>query len=210
VGVCGIWVASPQVIYAVGRWSGPPILVRSVDGGRTWRSSSLAPLATGLVDVHFFDDRHGLVVGGDGVGPEPAQQESSHTVVLMTDDGGDSWRVVYRGPTAGKWAWKISFPTPQVGYVSTQGPTLDGTVLKTTDGGVTWTALAVGAPEGFSGIGFATTSLGWVASDTTVYETRDGGATWARIALGRSINRFRFLGDTAGYAAGLTVYRWRR
>lgn len=205
-GICSMFALSTSTVYAVGRWSGPAVFTRTRDGGQSWRSVSLAPLATGIVDLHFFDQMRGIAVGGDGVGRLPEQQMSSHTVILATDDGGDTWRIVYRGNTAGKWAWKISFPTRQIGYVSTQGPTFDGVVLKTTDGGQTWQEVRVGDNLGFSGIGFLTSDLGWVASDTLVHETRDGGLTWSNVRFGQHVNRFRFFGDSVGFAVGKTIY----
>jgi photosystem II stability/assembly factor-like uncharacterized protein len=100
VGICGLWVVNSQIVYGVGRWSGPAIFVRSRDGGHTWQSASLAPYATGAVDVYFFDAERGIVVGGDGVGNTPDQQVSSHTVILMTNDVGDTWNIVYRSAAA--------------------------------------------------------------------------------------------------------------
>jgi len=44
----------------------------------------------------------------------------------------------------GQWAWKIQFITDRIGYVTTEGPTPEGVVLKTTDGGATWKALSFG------------------------------------------------------------------
>jgi photosystem II stability/assembly factor-like uncharacterized protein len=205
-GICGMFVINSSTVYAVGRWNGPAVFIRTRDGGQTWRSVSLEPHVTGLIDLHFFDEMHGVAVGGDGVGRLPEQQSASRTVILATDDGGDTWRVVYRGTTTGKWAWKISFPTRQTGYVSTQGPTPDGAVLKTTDGGQTWQERRVGDTLAFSGIGFATSEHGWVASDTLVHETRDGGLTWTNVRFGQHINRFRFFGDSVGFAVGKTIY----
>jgi photosystem II stability/assembly factor-like uncharacterized protein len=209
VGICGIYVLDPQTVFAVGRWNGPAAFVRSLDGGATWEGVDLAPLATGLVDVHFFDRETGIIVGGLGVGNSSAAQDSSRTVILMTRDGGATWQQKYLSTRRGKWAWKISFPSRLVGYVSTQGPTPDGSVLKTVDGGETWTELAAAPGYGFSGIGFISELVGWVASDTTAYATTNGGANWQRVKLGTSVNRFRILSPTLGFAAGDGVYRYQ-
>ena len=100
-GMNGIFVLDRDNIFAVGRFIGPAHFMRSNDGGATWKSSDLAPLANGLVDVHFFDRLNGVAVGGVGENRGVFQ-----TVVLRTEDGGDSlsadtgWvaseRVIYR------------------------------------------------------------------------------------------------------------------
>jgi photosystem II stability/assembly factor-like uncharacterized protein len=196
----------PATVFGVGRWSGPARIIRSLDGGRSWTSSDMAPLATGLVDVYFFDRRRGLAVGGVGVGPSEAEQRASRTVVLGTLDGGDSWQVRHVSSQTGEWAWKIAFPTRSIGYVATQGSAGTGVVLKTTDGGVSWRELVVGRGLGFSGIGFASADLGWVSGVDT-YETRDGGASWRPVRLGENLNRYR-MSASAGYAAGRQVHRF--
>ena len=209
VGICGIHVLDPQTVFAVGRWNGPAAFVRTFDGGATWQGVDLSLLATGLVDVYFFDRQDGIIVGGVGVGNAPAAQDSSRTVILATRDGGSTWERRYLSTRQGKWAWKISFPSRQVGYVSTQGPTPDGVVLKTVDGGQTWTELAAAPGYGFSGIGFISDLVGWVAADTTAFATTNGGADWHQVKLGRNVNRFRFLSPALGLAAGEVVYRFQ-
>lgn len=209
IGICGIWVQDAQTIFAVGRWHGPAIFVRSLDGGATWRSFDLRPLATGLVDVYFWDRQRGIIVGGRGIGSTLEQQRASRTVILMTEDAGETWTERYLSPTPGTNAWKISFPTRDTGYVAVQGAAYSGTVLKTVDGGLSWRELKVSDEEGFSGIGFVTANHGWAAGIRGTYETTDGGATWTlRSDAGSSINRIRFLEPGLGYAAGATVYRW--
>jgi len=114
-GICGLWVVNENVIYGVGRYMSPARVLKSTDGGQSWVAKDVGPLAETLIDVFFFDENHGFVVGGD----HPSLRQG-HAVVLETVDGGDSWTVRHRSSELSEWGWKISFPTPQTGYVSVE------------------------------------------------------------------------------------------
>ncbi len=205
-GICGISVVSDQIVYGVGQFSGPAYLIKTTDGGFSWTSIDLSAYADTAVDVKFFDANHGFIAAGIG-----GLGSSSQVRVLETIDGGDTWSVRHTSSATGFWGWKLSFPTPEVGYVSGESagnPSL-GLMLKTIDGGQTWSE--VGIPNGGSlqGIGFLTPEIGWTSGRGTTSVTTDGGATWEQIALDGSINRFRFLGDSLGFAAGEKIYRLR-
>jgi photosystem II stability/assembly factor-like uncharacterized protein len=207
-GICGMWVVDAETAYAVGRWHGPAFFLRTTDGGATWTAEDLRPLVTGLIDVYFRDRLRGIVVGGRGVGGAAAEQASSRTVILATDDGGVTWHERYVSGATGKWAWKISFPTDALGYVATQGPTADGVVLKTRDGGLTWEEVVVRDGLGFSGIGFVDPALGWAAAGDSIYETSDGGVSWRATSWGTFVNRIRVIESDLAYAVGQRVYRF--
>ena len=209
VGLCGMRRLDGGALVGVGRWSGPAVFVRSDDDGASWTSVDLAPLLTGAIDVHFFDGMRGIAAGGRGVGNSLEAQDTSVTVIIGTEDGGATWEERFVGSARGSWAWKISFPTPAVGYVATQGPSPGGIVLKTTDGGQTWTEIDLPTTMSFWGIGFVTSLRGWVAGDE-VFETADGGATWelADWAPERYVNRFVVLSDTLAYAVGKRIHRY--
>jgi len=210
VGLCGMRVPGPGLVVAVGRWGGPPVFVKTTDGGRTWSARSLAPLATGLVDVFFFNERDGFAVGGLGVGYSEAEQRSSRTVVLGTHDGGATWDTRYVSTAQGQWAWKIHFVTDRVGFVTTEGPTPEGVVLKTLDGGSTWRPLPVAPGVSFEGVAFVDPDRGWVGSFDGLYATSDGGANWHALGYGFLVNRMRVVDAGLVYATGDRVYRWTR
>jgi photosystem II stability/assembly factor-like uncharacterized protein len=208
IGLCGMRVVSRSVAVAVGRWLGPAVFVKTTDGGRTWTSRSLAPLATGVVDLFFFNERDGFVVGGLGDGSTEAEQRASRAVVLATADGGETWQARYTSTAVGQRCWKIQFVTDRVGYVTTEGPTPEGVVLKTTDGGLTWRPMLVDPAVPFEGVAFVSPDRGWVGAFPTLYSTLDGGQTWRRLAFGTRVNRMRVLNESLIYASGDRVYRW--
>lgn len=205
-GICGLWAVSEQVVYGVGRYFGPARLYMTKDGGLTWTVRDMGQYAGRLVDVFFFDELNGFVVGGTS-----ETSPASRAVVLRTTDGGETWKVVYTSRTDGEWAWKISFPTTSVGYVSVERfPLGVGRVLKTGDRGDTWSEIVITGSRPLQGIGFVTNWQGWAGGRGTTHRTRDGGITWQEdnTALDAFVNRFRMFGDTLGYAVGNRVYRY--
>jgi photosystem II stability/assembly factor-like uncharacterized protein len=203
MGICGLWVASSQVIYGVGAYSGPARVIKSADGGATWTSSDLAPLASTLIDVFFFNELEGFIVGGRGNYPD-----SVRALVLHTTDGGATWHERYLGPRTGEWGWKISFPTRDTGYVSLEREHPPMFVLKTVDGGMNWSELSF--PDyNEQGIGFATPRVGWVGgTNNPTFGTVDGGQTWSVAWWGQHVDRFQFLSPTYGFASGASVYKY--
>lgn len=136
-GICGMVAVSDDVAYGVGAFHGLPSVIKTNNGGITWVGTSVAQVAATLIDVHFFDELTGVATGGTG------SNLDGDAVVIRTEDGGQNWERVYRstrGPSvSGEWGWKMSFPTPDVGYISVEtsdNPArLDAKVLKTTDSG---------------------------------------------------------------------------
>jgi photosystem II stability/assembly factor-like uncharacterized protein len=206
-GICGINVVNDSVVVAVGRVRGPAFFARTADAGTTWQSMSMSTYAAGLIDVHFFTPDSGLAVGLTS-----EEHELSRAVVLSTSDGGKTWEQRFVSNRTGEWAWKISFPSRHVGYVSIQH-NADSPIyfLKTTNGGSTWEEKLFSDTHYYvQGIGFATETLGWIGGNVTqpTYVTHDGGETWTPEPFGARVNRFRFLGDSLGYAVGRSVYKY--
>ena len=208
-GLCGMFVLNDTVICAVGRVRGPSFFVRTIDGGKTWSSKDMSAYAAGLIDVHFFHPDSGYAVG-----LTHTLHDSSSGVVLFTGDGGETWERRFVSARRGEWCWKISFPSLRTGYVSLQRNSGSPVyILKTSDGGVTWQEKLFTTFNYFAqGIGFVSETKGWIGGNSAypVYETEDGGESWHPADFGIRVNRFRFLGDTLGYAVGRTVYRYSK
>ncbi len=206
-GLCGMHVVNDSVICAVGRVRGPAAFARTTNAGRTWQARDMNALAAGLIDVYFFNADTGLAVGLTNV-----NHDNSSGVVLFTSDGGATWEKQFTTRRTGEWCWKISFPTRRIGYVSLQRNSQSPIYfLKTSDGGRTWEEKLFSSNYYFvQGIGFIDARHGWIGGNSSqpTYETRDGGETWQSAGFGARINRFRFLGDTLGYAVGRTVYKY--
>jgi photosystem II stability/assembly factor-like uncharacterized protein len=153
-------------------------ILRTTDGGATWIKQSSGLNNGSLVSVSFMDANTGVVVGDD--------------TVLRTTDGGAVWTLT-RFNTAGSpfpssspgVVPVISQPLRGVSLVNAQagfavGAT--GTILRTIDGGATWTKLnrsAIAPSTSLNGVAFTDPRTGTVVgSDGTILRTTEGGATW--------------------------------
>ena len=221
-GICGIDVLHRQqifqgelrpatVIHAAGRVGGPATMLRSLDGGETWRVIDLRPHAGMILDVKFFDAQNGLVCAATS-----DDLEKANALILRTEDGGETWTRAYQSARLFENCWKMNFPSRQVGYATVQNYQ-DGMtkriVAKTTDGGATWRELALvdDAKVREFGVGFLTDDVGWVGTSTTGFETRNGGQTWTPVEMGRAVNKIRILHNGArirAFAIGVQVHRY--
>ncbi len=170
VNVCGLSVVNERVVYGSGT-NDPvnfPRVIKTTDGGQNWTAIDMTPHASLLVDIFFTDESHGWVVGGKANEPNPTTRGNVKPVVLETSDGGANWVNRLAGqegifPPA-EWGWKIQFLSKDLGFVSLENFAA-GAILKTTDGGKTWTRLKVNdaqANANLEGIGFIDADRGWV------------------------------------------------
>jgi photosystem II stability/assembly factor-like uncharacterized protein len=153
-----------------------PVVVRSTDGGATWKEVQLGSglPAVGLRRGFFLDPQNGYAVGGD-------VDDAPEGAVLKTTDGGATWKPLSTGvkqvPTG------VCFADANRGWVV--GATEDATgtygpsqILTTADGGATWQS-QFKAPGSLYAVRFADAQNGWAAGGGgRILRTTDGGATW--------------------------------
>ncbi|MBI1190749.1 MAG: hypothetical protein GC200_08745 [Tepidisphaera sp.] len=199
-------------LVGVGRVGGPAAMIVSDDLGETWSRVALPDSAKMAFDVHFFDEKHGVIASASS-----ANVQESNALVVATDDGGVTWREAYRSSRPWEITWKISFPSRQVGYVTVQSynpdPSQSARVLaKTTDGGLTWHEIPlVDDPKVREfGVAFLDDHHGFVGAMPGGFETTDGGATWSKVEFGNAVNKIRIL-DADGtrylHAIGVQLHR---
>lgn len=222
-GICGIDIvrqsfidrgerARRTIVHAAGRVGGPAHYLRSMDGGTRWRSWDLSALTAAIFDVKFLGPAVGFIAGTTS-----RELSEARGLILRSDDGGDTWREVFRTPRPFETVWKLHFPTGRTGYGSIQSYNPDTAVTqryvaKTGNGGRSWSELPLIQDAGWRsfGIGFADERLGWVGGGSGGLETRDGGRSWAPVAMGRAVNKIRFVGEgpaRRAYAIGSEIHR---
>jgi photosystem II stability/assembly factor-like uncharacterized protein len=221
-GICGIDIVKRRAIYqgelrdqvivhAAGRVGSSAWLMRSTDGGASFRVIDMNPHCGMILDVKFRDAMTGFICAASS-----ADLEQANAVILRTADGGATWQTVYRSARRFENVWKMHWAGAKTGYASVQSYDPDATrrvIVKTVDGGKSWRELALvdDAKVREFGIGFATEKHGFVGTTTGGFETRDGGRNWARSDMGRAVNKIRVIRRADGglrlFAIGVDVYR---
>jgi photosystem II stability/assembly factor-like uncharacterized protein len=205
-------VSDRYYVHAAGRANGPAKLLRSEDGGGTWKLIDLSDRAGMILDVRFLDPNVGFVFAATS-----GDVSQSNALVLKTTDGGRSWRQVYRSARFNEILWKASFANNRIGYATVQNDDPNNTqqrIIKTGDGGDHWRELplVVNKDAEELGIGFVTPELGWVGTAVGSFETHDGGQTWAPSTLAPKANKIRMRaadGTSMIYAIGSEVQIYR-
>ena len=180
------------VIHAAGRVGGPTGMLRSIDGGDTWSVIDMSAHAGMILDVKFFDEITGLVFAATH--PDPAQAEG---LVLRTEDGGKTWKEVYRSGRKFELIWKASFPEGgDTGYATVQSYDPERAtqlVIRSDDKGKTWREIEIAQDKTARqfGIGFVNANVGFVGTAAGGFATRDGGKTWERAPIARAANKFQ-------------------
>lgn len=150
------------------------IVGRTRDGGRTWQfQSGVLPggdRGFSLMRVQFRDTLRGCAVAHAGI-------------VLVTNDGGASWRNVRDGRSSGDGLSDLQFLDASNGWAI--GP---ASIVRTDDGGESWRPLVYSTSENgyLSGnaIHFLDGARGWLAGHGARFmRSDDGGLTWVKVAL---------------------------
>ena len=197
------------VIHAAGRVGGPTGMLRSVDGGASWSVIDMSAHAGMILDVKFFDENTGLVFAATNA--DPAQAEG---LVLRTEDGGKTWKEVYRSGRKFELIWKASFPdSGETGYATVQSydpARATQLVIRSDDRGRSWREIEMAQDKTARqfGIGFVSKDVGFVGTAAGGFATRDGGVTWERAPIARAANKFQTVPTATGqrlYAIGTEV-----
>ena len=166
---------------------------QTINGGQDWTAVAV-PTTQDLKSVYFINAYIGWIVGGDNV-------------VLRTVDHGASWQLLSSTPGSGTAIKKVRFTDFNQGWVVGYNVAGNngGMVMKTTDGGVTWTTKYTSS--------LPITGLTFPAQDTVVVcgssglllRTTDNGQNWGALAPGltNDMKDISFYGTDYGFAVML-------
>ena len=179
--------------WAVGDNYNDACIVHTTDGGLTWTPQSVDPPVV-FEGLFFLDHLRGWAVGNGNGG------------LCRTTDGGQTWLHSYI-EDFGALLMNVHFVDSLNGWAVGWGQT----IIRTRDGGVTWTLLHEGPDIHFYDVQFVSPETGWlVGCEGVIWHTTDGGETWdeqfhdAQMCL----HQLSFVDAWTGFVAGGDV-SWR-
>lgn len=134
----------------------------TIDGGLNWNKIFSSPLSMHMTDVFFVDKYTGFVIG------------EANGVIYRTDHGGFIWNLIYEFSYESPRS--IFFLDKNTGFVA-----LSSSVMKTTDGGQSWSTTEIDNECIFLDIFFVNSQTGFITGSckgSKIYKTTDGGITW--------------------------------
>ncbi len=152
--------------WVVGQWG---VILATSDGGETWQKQRMdTAVDQPLFSALFTNDHDGIAVG-------------LWSLMLQTHDGGKTWtRTTLPKPPGGGKAdrnlYHVFADRQGALYVSAE----QGTVFKSTDGGVNWNYLVTGGKGSlWSGVAMPDGRIVVGGLLGSLFQSSDGGATWS-------------------------------
>ncbi len=190
-----VFVIDRDTAVAVGRCG---VFMKTTNRGMTWSSVPVVALSPGqgqsprritqqLNSVWFNDSRNGVIVG-------------DQDALLKTTDSGNTWTLLQMPFTFDPlnpfhlpdtyYLKSVYFANDQAGWAVGYKQTLEdfipkfvGAVVKTTDGGASWTDCSPATQHNLNSVCFVDTKTGYAVGGlynvALILKTTDGGSTWS-------------------------------
>jgi len=170
------------------------------DNGATWGQSKIfsAEEFDGA-DIELYSVRFSSKKKGWVVGSVSKKDRVVDSVLVYTDDGGETWRR-QRAPSRLELI-HIDFVSDKRGWIVGDG----GTILFTRDGGQSWTQQKAGVTGTLYHVDFRNDKDGWVVGERgMILRTSDGGETWIAAPANVKVTLLsvQFISDDEGWAVG--------
>lgn len=149
-------------------------LYHSQNGGKNWATSGLENIGSGIFDIKFVNSATGFIAKNG---------------VMKTSDSGKTWQLKFDSGTDEEYYAltynKLQFLDSKIGFCA-GGKTYDGNsvgnMVKTTDGGETWTSLKMKMSQ-ITAFYFLDSNVGFVFNfNQELWKTTDGGANWTKVS----------------------------
>src|ERR1700752_966944 len=172
----------------------------SRDNGGTWNQLKIfSPEEFDGADIELSSVRFSSKKKGWVVGSVSKRDRVIDSVLVYTDDGGETWRR-QRAPSRLELT-HIDFVSDKRGWIVGDG----GTILFTRDAGASWTKQNVGTAGTLYHVDFRNDKDGWVVGERgTLLRTTDGGETWTKVPTNTNVTllSIQFSNEEEGWAIG--------
>ncbi len=123
---------------------------------------------------------------------------------ILTSQALAQWTTVQRSGIPGPALFEESIVFAPISEEICWGVTRNGHhVMRTTNGGTTWTSSVVGSPSLLFGIAALNATTAWVTLDNGLLCTTDAGASWTRQLTAGTMLGGRFFDDSSGVFFGV-------
>ncbi|MBS1517316.1 MAG: hypothetical protein JSS91_04445 [Bacteroidetes bacterium] len=208
---------SPFIIYGIGANGNDLIvtgasgqLTTSNDGGASWRNKNYSVGVSSTYSSIWMNDiliDPKIWVGGNSGG------------MLYSSNGGTNW--TSQTTSHSTTIFKIDFVNSATGYIAGGNAFAGlGEMSKTTDGGATWTYLALPSPLStyqLNTVDFVNATTGWTGGTAGLFtpnltaKTTDGGATWnlqnLETAPLTGTTNLKMVDENIGYLVSNSLYK---
>jgi len=156
-----------------GVWGSTGRLFKTTNGGESW--SIIFSIGFKCFKVSLSSPDTGFVVSwGEGFGDVWYQ-------ISKTSDAGLTWNTFSLGGM-NEIVSDVCFTNFNTGY----GVGPSGKIIKTTNGGSSWTSLSSGTSENLNSICFTDSVTGYVVGNNIILKTIDGGINWTSQSMATS------------------------
>lgn len=155
------------------------------------------PYGGTINDIYFTNPKHGIAVGAQG-GMGNCQLSA---YVAKTIDGGENWVRLFLPGVSLTNLNAIDFANNQLALAAGS----NSVIIRTTDGGFTWSQVSSGVGSGFNDIAFSSATQATVIGNNGIVRySSNGGVTWNTVASNTTQSLFSvfFPNASVGYIGG--------
>jgi photosystem II stability/assembly factor-like uncharacterized protein len=172
------------------------MIFKTTDGGESWTNQYTTQNIGEYKASFFVDSSTGWVIFFGG----------GSSTIVKTIDGGENW-VIQSSPVY--YPSSIYFIDQNIGWITGTSSEAPSVILKTTNGGASWSDQFENDSQYFNSIYFVDQNNGWVAGHDNSYRsivlaTTDGGLNWISqpTGSGRRLNSVYFTDKNTGWLVG--------